>query len=524
MEEIKLSGEQALSVDLTFAHLIVVGVGAKTRLGRDEGSLKGGIRHHAEGIQVAEVEVPAFHLSGAEGAAAEGKVRIQPAVGRDEELRPVVRPHGGRRYGEAGLPAGRNAGDPAHGDEQEGLHAAVALPADGAGLRDIIQQEIFRHIGIGHLRGDKVVDPPRFFQRIALFSHNLGGEGAQIGREADMGRLLPGIEVGKTVGNAVRIRLNIPYRAVVFIFHPEGVVLLRGLPERHGPCGSVRGTEERGPVPGVQDAHAVYGIAFLRNGKMDQIFLLRFKEFILYAQSGFEMDAVSQQAFFLQEPDGAVAEPAAVVHIPDELRIRPARENGIHGEKGVQKTAGIALLSLQENRLRPSFPFQSMEFLFRKIRDPGTDQGQGFRKGIGVFKGKLGKTGELKRQAAFFLPLFPGQGTVGPVQTLQIKLDPFARFLQTARRDQAADVCGERNRQRLYGIRCRQDGLLFCRVHGGSFLQRRPAQPQLRFCRRSGSGVSALILSHPCPQEKHEMVPGALPGISRVTVQPSAEQ
>ena len=139
------------------------------------------------------------------------------------------------------------------------------------------------------------------------------------------------------------------------------------------------------------------------------------QEFHPYAQSGFEMDVVSQQAFLLQEPGWCgIAEPAAVVHIPDELRIRPARENGIHGEKGVQKTAGIALLSLQENRLRPSFPFQSMEFLFRKIRDPGTDQGQGFRKGIGVFKGKLGKTGELKRQAAFFLPLFPRTGDCRP--------------------------------------------------------------------------------------------------------------
>ena len=298
MEVVELSAEQSFSSDFAFSHLIVIGIGAQAGFRREKGSLKCRVCHHAERIQVSKVKSLPFLFPGAEGASAKGKIRIQPAVVGNEKLRPVVRTDGNRSHGKSGLPARGNPRNAAHGDEQKGLYAAVPLSIDCTGFCDIIQKKIFWHIGIGYLRGNKFINFSGTDQGVGLPADDLRSEDAQTGSETDVRKLLAGIEIRKTVGNEIGIRLHIVYDAVIFIFHPEGIIFCGGFLKGDGSGGSVRRAEEGGTVSRIQNADVAGGSAFLRNRQMDKNLFPRLEEFVPDAQTGLQVDAVFQRALF----------------------------------------------------------------------------------------------------------------------------------------------------------------------------------------------------------------------------------
>ena len=113
-----------------------------------------------------------------------------------------------------------------------------------------------------------------------------------------MRKLLAGIEIRKTVGNEIGIRLHIVYDAVIFIFHPEGIIFCGGFLKGDGSGGSVRRAEEGGTVSRIQNADVAGGSAFLRNRQMDKNLFPRLEEFVPDAQTGLQVDAVFQRALF----------------------------------------------------------------------------------------------------------------------------------------------------------------------------------------------------------------------------------
>ena len=148
--------------------------------------LEGTVGDHAEGIEVAEVEIPAIESACAVRRAAEGAVRIQPAVGGNVEPRPVVVAHVGGAGIEPCLPLGRNACAAAERDEGDGVHAAVTALTGGEILRNVHLGEIRRNEAVDRLRRAVIVEAARDEQGIVLAPLELSAQRTDEGREADV--------------------------------------------------------------------------------------------------------------------------------------------------------------------------------------------------------------------------------------------------------------------------------------------------------------------------------------------------
>lgn len=125
--EIELVVPQTFIRIFEFTTLVVDWIATPMFLGGIKRRLDSAATRQPEYVQVSEVMVPPLQLSLAPGAAAEGAVTEHPAIRFDMELGPVM---GTDLLGsdiQARLPSCGNSTDPAEGDEQQGLDAAVPL-------------------------------------------------------------------------------------------------------------------------------------------------------------------------------------------------------------------------------------------------------------------------------------------------------------------------------------------------------------------------------------------------------------
>src|SRR5699024_9468749 len=125
-----------------------------------------------------------------------GAVGVHPAPGRDVEHGPVVAAALAGPDGQAALPPGGDAGDPAEGDEGQGHHPAVPPAVECAAGGDILQHKVSRLVVVVDVEGDVVVKTPGLFGGVGDPLGQLGGQRPQGGGKDNVGSLFPGVEVG----------------------------------------------------------------------------------------------------------------------------------------------------------------------------------------------------------------------------------------------------------------------------------------------------------------------------------------
>ena len=101
---------------------------------------------------------------------------------------------------QSGAPAavehGGNANAAAERHEHQHLHAAVAHEVSGAAVGDAFEAEVAPHIGVAHVGGHIVIEPPRLGKRVGEALCQLLRQHAEVGREGDVGRLLLEVKAG----------------------------------------------------------------------------------------------------------------------------------------------------------------------------------------------------------------------------------------------------------------------------------------------------------------------------------------
>ena len=93
--------------------------------------------------------------------------------------------------------------------EHQHLYPAVADEVAGAAVGDALEAEIAAHIGIAHVGGDVVVEPPRLVERIGKAFGQLCRQNAKIGRERDVRKLLFKIEIRLVGAGRERCKINV---------------------------------------------------------------------------------------------------------------------------------------------------------------------------------------------------------------------------------------------------------------------------------------------------------------------------
>src|ERR1019366_10137464 len=121
---------EVLAVHLDFAALEVGGLGAQRRLGGKQFPAPVEVDDHPVAVLVAAIEVGNLRIAGFLHPV--GGVGRQPAPRGDVDFGPIVDAPGGRLGFPPALPACRDAGDAAEGDEDGILDAAVAAPGSEA--------------------------------------------------------------------------------------------------------------------------------------------------------------------------------------------------------------------------------------------------------------------------------------------------------------------------------------------------------------------------------------------------------
>ncbi len=174
-----MEGKAAVFV-FALAALVVIGVGPQVGFRRIKVQLEFGIGGHTEGLQIAEIEIPAVFGAVSVGAAPKGAVTVQPAIGRDVEHGPVVVADAGRIDIRARLPLGWDARAAAQGNEQQGLNAAVALEPGGHVVRYVGDGQVLTHVGVVHPGGDKVINFAGLDERVGFAASQLFAQGADI--------------------------------------------------------------------------------------------------------------------------------------------------------------------------------------------------------------------------------------------------------------------------------------------------------------------------------------------------------
>ena len=117
---------------------------------------------------------------------------------------------------ERGLPPCGNPENPAERDEEQRLHAAVALSVRGGILRDGLVKEVRPLVGVLHLLCDIVVDRPCLLKICRLPLCDLLRKGAEEWTEQDMRQILCKVLFGRR-----RISVSSVYRCIL---GPEVVV------------------------------------------------------------------------------------------------------------------------------------------------------------------------------------------------------------------------------------------------------------------------------------------------------------
>src|SRR6476620_8632040 len=160
---------EVFAVDFDFAALEVGGFGAEGEFGRDEIAAVVEVDDHAVSVLVSEVEVADAGVVGFLHAV--GGIGGEPAPGGDVDFGPVVHgPADGFGF-PTGLPAGGDAGEAAHGDEERGLDAAVTATGGHA----LVGEAVDRAVLVLGVVGDVGVDP----------MEDLAGLGEGVGFGAD---------------------------------------------------------------------------------------------------------------------------------------------------------------------------------------------------------------------------------------------------------------------------------------------------------------------------------------------------
>ena len=126
-------------------------------------------------VQVAEVELMGFFVSASFRTGTEGAVRKHPAVRRNIESGPIMAAHAERFGIQAALPLRRNACDAAHGDEEQGIDAAVSGVIMRHTVRNALHENIIGHKAVVDILRDPIVDGSGLFQVVGASHGNFFG-------------------------------------------------------------------------------------------------------------------------------------------------------------------------------------------------------------------------------------------------------------------------------------------------------------------------------------------------------------